>query len=1244
MGKKVKIYILLLAVTLLTATVLLQLYLQQRENDFVRITVFAKKALQSEESLCNSFVDRLGNILSRQTNYSVIEDSLFKNVQKPKSDFHYFVYNNDSLIFWSSNVVSFPYDQVKSGINQQLILLKNGWYELFRYGRRNITIIGLLPIKTNYTFQNNYLRNQFNPLLGLPDHAQLLENPSQGSFPVLSSTGNYLFSVLYNPDEGDPGKNRYIALMYLLGCFLLIYSVYLISSNLLRTRPLLAFIVFAILVFLRWLTIQLGFPALLYNSPLFNPKFYATSFFLNSLGDFLLSAALFCAAVLFIYRYLHFRKNKIQVIRHNKLLLSIAVVGNLLFTFLFSVFINYLLSGLILNSKISFNVNNIFELTSFSLVGFLIIGILLFTFYVACEGTVRFVQYGGFTIAHNFALFLVTQGVFLFILIWMRESEVFVNYGVSTFLLTVLLILFISYIRYTTRRSFSAVRFMLVVFGFSVYAAQTISDFNERREKNNMRLLVNKVENREDLIAEYLFQEIEQNISRDNFLSAYFASGVGNDFEDKIKKRISLMYFSQVYWSRYDIRVKAFDSCGTALFRQMDSTKNISYYDTLIANNTRPTYSNAFSYLNTPTGRIAYIGKILFRDKTYSSKIAGTLIIELDSKFFQEEGGFPDLLLSDKMPAVKDISNYSYAKYQDNKLMVQNGKFDYYINPSTYEKLYGEVEGDKYIVFAGYTHLFHSFGNNQRIIISHKNPTFLESLTLFSYVFIFFSIIFIVLHLFQLIIKSNLDFQLDFRKRIQVSVIAVVVVAILLIGGGSIFYIIRGYTEEQKLRIKERLSSLLVAVENEMEEHPLQQGVISDESAFAFSKISNTLGTDFNLYSKSGRLVFSTQSKIFDQEIISNLMNRQAFDHLVNYQSTSFIHDEEIGTLDFTSAYQTVRNNENKIVAFLNLPYFARQNELKKEISGFLVTLINIYVLLFGVAVILTFAISNRLVKPLNLIQHRLGKLKLGRSNELIEWEAKDEIGSLVNEYNKMVGQLSESAEALAQSERETAWREMAKQVAHEIKNPLTPMKLSMQHLHRAYKEKKENFDEIFNRVSGTLIEQIDSLSRIATEFSNFAKMPRENYDKVDLVKTLQSNIDLYRETSNVNFIFDNKSGTEAIVFGDREQLLRVFTNLIKNAIQSMPENEEGNVAIYLKRNENTFHITIADNGRGIPEEIKLKIFTPNFTTKSGGTGLGLAMVKSIIENMNGKIWFESELNKGTSFFITLPCVQQEEN
>ncbi|HNN11881.1 MAG TPA: ATP-binding protein, partial [Bacteroidia bacterium] len=537
----------------------------------------------------------------------------------------------------------------------------------------------------------------------------------------------------------------------------------------------------------------------------------------------------------------------------------------------------------------------------------------------------------------------------------------------------------------------------------------------------------------------------------------------------------------------------------------------------------------------------------------------------------------------------------------------------------------------------GFIHLFYNQDKNNLIVISYKTPQAIEQVTLFSYVFIFFSATFILIYMIWLFLANNFRLHLDFRKRIQISVIGLVVIAILLIGGGSIFYISRGYSEEQKVRIKEKLSTLMLAVESEFNDKNLTEANLTEETTLNFSRISNTLSSDFNLYDKNGRLIYSTQPKIFDKEIISRLMNRSAFDQLKNYQANGFIHDEKIGLLEYTSAYETIMNKDNKVAAYINLPYFARQNELKKEISGFLVTLINIYVLLFGIAIVITFIISNRLVKPLNLIQQKLARVKLDSSNDLLEWEGGDEIGSLVNEYNKMVNKLAKSADALAQSERETAWREMAKQVAHEIKNPLTPMKLSMQHLARAWKEKNSNFENIFEKVSRTMIEQIDSLSRIATEFSNFAKMPKGNFEKIDLIKSIQSNIDLYSEVRNVDFEF-NKSNidAEAIVNGDWEQTLRAFGNLIKNAVQAIPENQQGLITIHLTKEHKQFYISITDNGKGITEEAKQKIFTPNFTTKSGGTGLGLAMVKSIVENMQGKISFESEYGKGTTFKIEL--------
>jgi nitrogen fixation/metabolism regulation signal transduction histidine kinase len=353
---------------------------------------------------------------------------------------------------------------------------------------------------------------------------------------------------------------------------------------------------------------------------------------------------------------------------------------------------------------------------------------------------------------------------------------------------------------------------------------------------------------------------------------------------------------------------------------------------------------------------------------------------------------------------------------------------------------------------------------------------------------------------------------------------------------------------------------------------------------------------------------------------------------------TELLQDERIGKMRYRSAYVNLRNNEGETLGYVNLPYFARQSELRKEISGFLVAIININVLLLVIVVIAAIIISNSVTEPLRLIREKLGAVKLTTRNEKIEWEGEDEIGDLVSEYNRMVDELVQSAEMLARSERESAWREMAKQVAHEIKNPLTPMKLSLQHLKRAYDDGAPDWDERLERFTRTMIEQIESLSAIATEFSNFAKMPKLSRERVELKMLLQTACDLFAQENNVAVV-QHLPADQVFVMADKEQLLRAFNNLIKNAIQATENQESGQVDVYLSLRDQKVLVEIHDNGHGISEEIREKIFQPNFTTKSSGTGLGLALVKSIVTGCDGNVWFESSPETGTSFFIELHVI-----
>jgi nitrogen fixation/metabolism regulation signal transduction histidine kinase len=272
-------------------------------------------------------------------------------------------------------------------------------------------------------------------------------------------------------------------------------------------------------------------------------------------------------------------------------------------------------------------------------------------------------------------------------------------------------------------------------------------------------------------------------------------------------------------------------------------------------------------------------------------------------------------------------------------------------------------------------------------------------------------------------------------------------------------------------------------------------------------------------------------------------------------------------------------------------------------------------------------------------LEQKLMSINLKGHNEKLEYQHNDEIGQLVNQYNLMVEKLSESADLLAQSERETAWKQMARQVTHEIKNPLTPMKLTIQQLQRMQELNPEAFNEYFKKSSQMLIDQIEHLSNIATSFSDFAKMPETHQEQVDIYERLEQVVELFRNNNEeVAIQYETQIG-KAFVIADKEQLTQVFNNLLKNAIQAVPGHKKGLIQIITSVNNKRVCIEFRDNGTGIAPEIQDKLFTPNFTTKTSGMGLGLAIAKNIVTSNRGDIWFTTHADHGTSFFVEFPLV-----
>jgi nitrogen fixation/metabolism regulation signal transduction histidine kinase len=368
-------------------------------------------------------------------------------------------------------------------------------------------------------------------------------------------------------------------------------------------------------------------------------------------------------------------------------------------------------------------------------------------------------------------------------------------------------------------------------------------------------------------------------------------------------------------------------------------------------------------------------------------------------------------------------------------------------------------------------------------------------------------------------------------------------------------------------------------------------------------------------------------------------MNSLSYLYLNRLQKSEYINTEQIGNLSFIAGYVPLRNSKNEAIAYLGLPYFSNEKDYDESIALFLNALINVYALVFVAIGFFAVFVANRITNPLTLIQKSLSETKIGRKNEPILWRRNDEIGNLIKEYNIMIAALEDSAHKLARSERETAWREMAKQVAHEIKNPLTPLKLGVQLLDKSWKEKDINFDAKFEKFSKSFIEQIEKLSDIASEFSNFAKMPDINLESLHLKKILTASIEVYRQSDLSSISFENNCDREVFVKADKDQLLKCFNNLFRNAIEARQDKLESLIRVLMYCEDSDVYVEISDNGTGIPEALVQKIFTPNFTTKSSGTGLGLAFVKQAIENIDGSITFDTAPGSGTIFYIRIPMV-----
>jgi len=1128
---------------------------------------------------------------------------------------HYALYNNDSLVWWNDKASPLSGLTPNLLTGDTVVYLNHAWRYMVVNQRNQYTVVGMATIKYEYPYENAFLQNTYAKPFNFPETATITLKPLNNFFPVYAKSNGQV--LMYIGIKDLPKNNPWVkgVSIFLFVCFLLLVLVYIfrLANRFAEKHKPYVFTIFLVLFLILGYAFAayFQFPKIIFESALFNPYLFADARWLPSLGGFLLLSILMFYLQFFLYVFYplnHNRKEKAGFY------IYLLVLAFMLFAFYYTMY------SLVNNSNLSFEAYKVQGLNVYSFIGWFIIllqgsgtVLLIFKLSKLLSGDMPTSQY-----------FISSVLVIAFTLLLIK-IQLLVSFG--NIVLMVLLIITLWYAANKGIEIHQLTIGSLVLFLLTLVIVEDLNRNKLIQERNTKKLIANNLAYEHDHVAEVLLERMTGSFIADSSLADMV---LDYDYPiEEIHGYLKKNYFNG-YWNGYDLQITTC-SPNDSLF--IDYPVNCyQYFNNYIQQSGIRIADGNFYFLDVINGRINYLGRFYYKNKQNTQM----LIIELRSKLTTVQLGYPELLMRGNEPQNKTPQNFSYAKYFQGELISQSGEFPYSLHLAD-DSLKFQY---KYTIQEGYRHLLYKVDANNVIMVSKRIPNVFDLLITFSYVFIFnfITVLLVVLILRNKRLKGTLRFSL--QNKVQLTIVSILLISLLLIGSGTVYFAIREYREKHFDMLQEKINSVYIELDHKLAmEENLNSFWYSDKYGTLdqlLQKFSDVFFTDINLYYPDGTLMASSRKEVFETGLTGWQMEPKAYKAMSIQNQAIHIQREEIGKLNYLSAYVPFTNIDNELLAYLNLPYFTKENSLRNEIINLIVALINIYVLLILITMVVAVFISRQITLPLAAIQRKMQVVDLKNKNEPIHYVSKDEIGQLVKEYNRMIAELEKSADLLAKSERESAWREMARQIAHEIKNPLTPMKLSVQHLQRTWTSQKAASEEYIQQFTNSLIEQIDNLSAIATAFSNFAKMPEARKQQVDLVKKLKNLTHFFQNENNIEIKFTSNL-KEAWIKADKEQIISAFNNVIKNGIQAIPKTVHGHIEITLDKKGSYYCTTIADNGKGVPEEMYEKLFLPNFTTKSSGTGLGLAITKSIIESIGGQITFISQVGKGTKFEIKLP-------
>lgn len=1186
-------------------------------------SIFYDSNIQSETKRFQKSIVELEQKL--QTSHEVfaksVEVSSLNNIWNTtfeNSVVNHYLLRFDSLVYWTDNNVSLN-DFLDQSRKTGFYRMSNGFYFMNSSTVGDYLVVSSLKIKSKYAYENEHLENKLVNDLYLPSDVYVNIENDNGT-PIYDSSGEVIFHLLHTGEKNiSDNQEMLIFLFYIIGIISLSIGFGLLLNQFITNTFAKSIIYVGVLLVFRALSLIYNWTSPFDSFQLFDPNLYASSELLPNLGELILNTVFIGVFVWWIYKHLDGVASSGSKV--SKLFVVLSFIG----LFPLASVSSFVFKSLIVNSTIGLEIDQLFSLNLYSFIALFVIGIILMLYILIVY---KVVEYTRILKLNHVALLWFVPGILFFLVeIFFGDAHLFA--ALWPIILNGVVLLFY----YRSKNTFSFSSVILVIAITSIYAAYNLYEHNQLNEFQKRELFAHQLITDRDAATEIEFIDLSHKLRTSPIIESILN---GEEISNSSVNSQLIECCLDPFWERYDLRFYMIGSSNNFGNSQIGQTENYDYFESIIEKHGKPSeFSEELYQVIDNFERLSYIGKIEIplEDKQLY------LYIKIQSKRIPEQIGFPRILINSSAQVMDELETYSIARYYKSELIMRYGGYNFpVVLPALKDKLNPQ---SKISAYNGLNHYLYDDKEGNTIVISKPIKTNLENLTNFSYLFLFFSILTL---LFKIIFFQNQSLQiakLSLSSKVQVVLIILLTSSFVLFGSVTGSFVKNQYDAFTYESIQERIHSVEIEVNQKLGNNSsLDRATLGEYMDYILKKFSTVFATDINLYDLNGSLLATSQPKLYEKGIVSEQMNPIAFKELNYGLLSEFIHKENIGELDYLSAYLPFRNKAGDVLAYLNLQHFAKQNAYETQLSGFLVTIINIAVLLLVITVIIALFISNWITQPLRLIQQSIQSIELGKQNSPINYSGNDEIGALVREYNHKLEELEIKAMQLARSERESAWREMAKQVAHEIKNPLTPMKLSLQHFQRSFDPSDPNAKSKIDRISASLVEQINALTAIANEFSNFAKMPKPNEEYLDIVELVTNTASIFRNQEAEVTVQSEHQSIE--IFADRDLMIRVFNNLIKNALQAMPENHDGLIQIRILKEEQFVQIEVEDNGSGISENEKHKIFIPNFTTKTTGAGLGLAMVKQIISNHNGDIWFETKEGVGTIFFVRLPLGNED--